>query len=278
MKQTKRVLSVVLALAMVFAMNIMVAAATPEPIFTVTQKDGIVTVTITAKAGENYALIDYGVAYDTSKAEVVMNEDGEVATWGDKVAKYSMKDCGIVDETYVTLGATHKNDVNELADGDVIATIQFKAKDGADAGKFTVVADSASQEFSADGKVNGDDSKAVEPVVVADPTPTPEASVTPEAVSPAPEASAPAGDVDVPTNGGTTNGGTTNGGSDNVPGTNSDAAASKAPAASASAQTTDGNTVKAAKTADTASVVIPVVAICAAAAAVVVASKKRVED
>lgn len=250
MKQTKRVLSVVLALAMVFAMSIMVVAeesdASPACTFDAVKDGDQITVTLYSE-GADMATFAYGIAYDKEKLDVVMNADDEAVTWG-PAGSVKMADGGIaITGSYVTIGGTHSKDTFPTTKGDVIASVTFKMK-GDDMGQIFVGADPATDFApSAPGtatEIKEEDVKTPAPAPSEEATPAPSeevpASATPEqsAVAPtqAPTSAAPA--------------------------------QSKAPTA----------TTKAPKTADTASVVIPVVAIVAAAAAVVVVSKKRVEE
>lgn len=254
MKQTKRVLSVVLALAMVFAMSIMVSAATTPMCKVVTEKsaDGSTIKVTLLGTGENLAKFDYGVAYNNKALEVVPSEDEEAVTWGDRMLKIAMKTCNDQGD-YVVLGGTHSGDKFTVDADAVIATVTFKVTDAAaaDASNITVVADSA---VLVDGKVDFEKATgaAITPVkeIVA-PTQAPVESQAPV------ETQAPVDGQQTP--------------DQQTPGQQTPA--TKAPTTQAPTSTT-----KAPKTADTASVVVPVVAIVAAAAAVVVVSKKRVEE
>ncbi len=137
----KKVLSVVLALAMVFSMSIMVSAATTaEGTATVAEVDGKLVVTVAAKG--DLAQYDFGVGYDADKVtyeSVNLTSDFMMAYVGG--GGITAND-NIADKNYVVIGGTTKAAFDW--DGD-IATVTFALKDGVNAEdvEFAVAPDSA---------------------------------------------------------------------------------------------------------------------------------------
>lgn len=280
----KKVLSVMLALAMVFAMNITTFAATDmaAPVLGEVEKqdDGTYKLAITVNGSLDE--FDYGLAYNSSEVTIKSVKWGTdfAAEYSDLSGTSAKYDFGVDTGkgTYVVFGGTvAKTDGSSYTFNGEVGYITFELK--GDSAQFAVVknsakfADTYGEVLTATSAAK--DSSAVnknfEPSAPT-PTPAPETPApttdTPGTQTPetqAPETQAPgtsenpnasAAPTVAPTTGATT---------------------TKAPTAT-SATTATTNTSKSAKTGDTANVVLPIVAICAAAAAVVVASKKKVEE